>query len=417
MKSAASDLAVLGGRPSFADPLSVGHPSQVDRRSFLERVERVLESGRHSNGGPFVEELESRIADLAGVRHCVAMCNATTALQVLARARGIQGEVVMPSMTFIATAHAMRWIGLDPVFCDVDPMTGQIDPHHARSLITPRTGAIIGVHLWGRPCPARELEEVATEHGIDLYLDAAHAIGCVLDGTPVGSFGDAEVFSLHATKVVGGFEGGVLVTDDGPTADRVRALHAFGHGTWNEHGGTNAKMSEVSAAMALTSLDAFPKTVAHNHRNHDLYVEGLSRLPGISVERFDPAQHPNHQYVIIRVDPTETGVDRDALHRVLRAENVFTRPYFSPACHQTEPYASRPIPPLPHTERLAETVLALPTGTGTSPTDVETVCDIIRLAVSHGDRIVQGFPAAPGQEPHHDDLERGSASDLLSARQ
>lgn len=418
MKTSVSDLAVLGGSPSFTDPLVVGRPSRVDRRSFLRRVERILDSGRHSNGGPFVEELETRLAEIAGVRHCVAMCNATTAMQVLARARGIRGEVVMPSMTFVATAHAMRWVGLAPVFCDVDPLTGQIDPRRARAAITPRTGAIVGVHLWGRPCPAPELEDLATEHGLDLYLDAAHAIGCALEGRPVGSFGDAEVFSLHATKVVGGFEGGALVTDDEETAERVRSLRAFGEGTRNEYGGTNAKMSEVSAAMALTSLEALPDTVSHNRRNHALYVELLERSPGISVERFDPAQRPNHQYVIVRVDPAETGMDRDTLHRVLLAENVITRPYFSPACHQTEPYTCRPTPfPLPRTERLAATVLALPTGTGTSTTDVETVCDIVRLAASHGDRVVRALQAGPAQETRHDDLEHGSGSDLFSARQ
>lgn len=418
MKTSVTDLAVLGGSPSFTEPLAVGRPSRVDRRSFLERVERILASGRHSNGGPFVEELEARLAELAGVRHCVAMCNATTATQVLARARGIRGEVVMPSMTFIATAHAMRWIGLDPVFCDVDPVTGQIDPGQARASITPRTEAIVGVHLWGRPCPASALEDVAVEYGIDLYLDAAHAIGTALDGRPVGGFGNAEVFSLHATKIVGGFEGGALVTDDEETAERVRSLQAFGDGIWNKHGGTNAKMSEVSAAMALTSLEALPDTVSHNRRNHELYVKCLDRTPGVSVERFAPDQRPNHQYVIIRVDPAETGMDRDTLHRVLLAENVITRPYFSPACHQTEPYSSFPAPrSLPHTERLAATVLALPTGTGTSSTDVETVCDIVRLAVSHGDRVVRGLQAGPAQEPHHDDFEHGSGSDLLSARQ
>ncbi|MFD3686130.1 aminotransferase class I/II-fold pyridoxal phosphate-dependent enzyme [Nocardiopsis sp. NPDC058631] len=386
MKTTVDDLALFGGRAAFTEPLAVGRPGRIDRRALYERLDRVLDSGCHSNGGPLVRELEGRLAGMAGVRHCVAMCNATTAMQVLARARGVTGEVVMPSMTFVATAHAMRWIGLEPVFCDIDPDTGQIDPAHARALITPRTSAVVGVHLWGRPCPVDALEDLVAEHGLDLYFDAAHAIGCAVGGRPVGGSGDAEVFSLHATKVVGAFEGGAVVTDDDRTAERLRSLQSFGTGIaeLSPFGGTNAKMGEASAAMALTSLDAFADTVRHNRGNHEAYRAGLTGVPGIALEDFVPAESPNFQYVVIRVDPARTGLDRDLLQRVLHEENILTRPYFSPACHQTEPYASLGHAALPHTEHLAERVLALPTGTAVSPEDVGAVCDIIRLTAARG---------------------------------
>ncbi|GAA0358063.1 dTDP-4-dehydro-6-deoxyglucose aminotransferase [Actinoallomurus spadix] len=393
MKQKVDDLALFGGPAAFLHPLFVGRPSIGDRARLLERLNWALDNKWLTNGGPLLREFEERVADLAGVRNCVATCNATTALQLMYRAMELSGEVVMPSMTFIATAHAARMAGLEPVFCDIDPVTGCIDPREAEAAVTSRTSAIVGVHLFGRPSPIDELAKVAAEHGLRLAFDAAHALGCGYQGRRIGGFGAAEVFSFHATKVVNTFEGGAVVTDDDALAQHLRSLNAFGAGADGriERVGTNAKMSEAAAAMGLTSLDAFDQTVRHNRANHALYRSELLGVDGVSVFSFDEDESPNCQYVVVTIDEAVTGIHRDLLMRVLRAENVVPQRYFSPACHQVEPYRSERPVELPHTERLADQVLVLPTGPAVTGEDIRRVCDIVRCAVLRGRRVTERF--------------------------
>ncbi|NEB81463.1 dTDP-4-dehydro-6-deoxyglucose aminotransferase [Streptomyces sp. SID14478] len=389
MKRALTDLALFGGPTAFLRPLLVGMPTVGDRARFLARLEWALDNDWLTNGGPLTTELEGRIADIAGVRYCVATCNATAALQLVLKASGVTGQVIMPSLTFAATPHSAAWVGLEPVFCDVDPVTGCLDPARVEELITPDTGAILGVHLWGRTAPVIELEKVAAEHGLKLFFDAAHAFGCTSGGRPIGGFGNAEVFSLHATKTVMSFEGGAVTTDDGELAERLAALRNFGIDRDRSVNavGMNAKMSECAAAMGLTSLDAFEETRARNQENHALYRSELRGVPGIEVLAFDEGERNNHQYLILLADREVTGLHRDRLQALLEAEQVFPRLYFSPPCHQMPIYRTDPPLRLPHTERLSEQVLALPTGPSVSFEDIRRVCSIIRLAAERGGQI------------------------------
>ncbi|UQX05404.1 aminotransferase class I/II-fold pyridoxal phosphate-dependent enzyme [Streptomyces sp. RerS4] len=387
LKRTLDDLALFGGRAAFLRPLSVGTPNPVDRVRLYERLDWALDNQWLSNGGPLCAEFEARVADLAGTRHAVATCNATSALHLLVRAAGLTGEVIMPSLTFAATAHAVQWLGLTPVFCDVDPRTGLIDPDLARAAVTPRTSAVIGVHLWGRPCDTTALEKLAADHGLHLFLDAAHALGCTHGGVPVGAAGAAEVFSFHATKVVGAFEGGAIVTDDDALAARVRALANFGKGLdeVSQAGGTNAKMSEAAAAMGLTSLDALPAYVEANQACQRGYRDGLARIPGLTLRLPDDTERHNHQYTVLEVDEHVTGLGRDLLMELLRAENALVLPPIgSPPCHLLEPYRSRQAYALPHTEALAARTISLPTGPGVGPESVRRLCETIRFAVAHG---------------------------------
>lgn len=393
MKQTVDDLALFGGPAEFPQPLYVGRPGIGDRARFLERLNGVLDSGWLTNGGPLVHEFEERVAEVAGVRNCVATCNATVAQQLVYRAMDLSGEVIMPAMTYVATANAARVTGLTPVFCDVDPVTGCLDARAVEAAVTPRTCAVTAVHLWGRPCRVDELEEVAGGHRLPLVFDAAHALGCTYGGRLVGGFGAAEVFSFHATKVVNSFEGGAVVTDDDGLAQHLRALRSHGYGADHrvERVGTNGKMSEAAAAMGLTSLEALGETVRHNRANHALYAAGLSGLDGVTVVSFDEDESPNYQYVIITVDEAVTGIHRDLLMRVLAAENVVTQRYFSPACHQLEPYRTERPVELPRTERLAEQVLALPTGPASAADDVRRVCEVVRRAVAAGPQVAERF--------------------------
>ena len=200
MKKKLDGLAIFGGVPAFREKLHVGRPNIGDRGRLLERINDLLDRRWLTNDGPFVQELERRISEVLAVKHCIAMSNGTVAMEIAIRALGLTGEVIVPSFTFVATAHALQWQEITPVFCDVEPQTFNIDPNLVKELITPRTTGITGVHLWGRPCDAEALTAVACSHNLKLLFDAAHAFGCSYKGRMIGNFGDAEVFSFHATK-------------------------------------------------------------------------------------------------------------------------------------------------------------------------------------------------------------------------
>jgi dTDP-4-amino-4,6-dideoxygalactose transaminase len=212
------NLAIFGGTPTVEQPLHVNQPYVADREDFRRRVEGVLDSGWLTNDGPLVLELESRLARLLKVEHCVAVCNGTQGLELVLRGLDLSGEVILPAFTFAATAHAVQWLGLRPVFCDIDRETWTLDPARCETLVNEKTAAILGVHLFGRPCATRRLAAVASRHGLRLVFDAAHAFGCSQAGTTVGGFGDAKVFSFHATKVFQTFEGGAITTNDAALA-------------------------------------------------------------------------------------------------------------------------------------------------------------------------------------------------------
>ena len=218
------DLAIFGGVPAFSRQLHVGRPNIGDRQRFLERVNQLLDRYWLTNHGPFAKEFEREIARRVGAKHCIATCSGMLALEIAVRAADLGGEVIVPSFTFVATAHALMWQQVTPVFCDIDPRTHNIDPTKVEELITPRTTGIVGVHLWGRSCNVDALTEVARKHKLRLLFDAAHAFGCSHHGKMIGNFGDAEVFSFHSTKWLNSVEGGAVVTNDDELAAKVRLM-------------------------------------------------------------------------------------------------------------------------------------------------------------------------------------------------
>ena len=380
-----SRLALLGGSPTFETALHVGRPNIGDRVRFAKRIEVMLDRRWLTNNGAYVRELESRMARVLEVRHCIVVCNGTAALQIMAKACGLRGEVIMPSFTFVATAHALEWQGITPVFCDIDPSTHNIDPARVEELVTGETSAILGVHVWGRSCDVSALERIARRHGLNLCFDAAHAFACSSEGRMIGGGGAAEAFSFHATKFFNTFEGGAITTDDDEVAERCRKMRDFGFTGVDrvESLGINGKMSEASAAMGLTNLEALATFIDANERNHHLYRKGLDGIPGLSVVRYPREERSNYQYVVIEVDADASELCRDELQAVLREENVLARRYFYPGCHRMAPYRDRALrAALPETERLTQRTLALPTGTAITDADVAAVCRIILQAMS-----------------------------------
>jgi dTDP-4-amino-4,6-dideoxygalactose transaminase len=394
-KKALSDLAFFGGFPAFAHPLCVGKPELGDRARFLSRVGEILDSGWLTNGGPYVRRLEAAVAERTGTAHCVVFSSATVALELLIEALGLRGEVIVPSFTFAATAHALARNGVRPVFCDVDPRTFCIDPAQVETLITPRTSAILGVHCWGQPCDVDALASIASKHHVELIFDAAHAFASSYRGRPVGGFGSAEVFSFHATKFVHTFEGGAITTNNGKLATKLRLLRNFGFdGDDSVVPGTNGKLSEVSAAMGLTTLESLPEILASNAANHRSYTAAMSRMRGISVVQWSQPDGHNYQYVVVLVDPAQARLNRDVLRRILDAENVQTKRYFYPGCHQLEVYrVGDPLAAtrLPHTERLLREVLVVPSGTGVRKDDIERIADIFRCVLENVEGITEAI--------------------------
>lgn len=390
-------LAILGGRPRFESPLHVGRPNIGNREALLQRINGAVDRTWLTNHGVLVQEFERTLERVLGVRHCIAVSNGTVALELIVRGLGLTGEVIVPAFTFVATAHALRWHGLDPVFCDIGPATHLLDPEAVSRAIGPRTSAILGVHLWGEPCQVDALQQLADERGLHLVFDAAHAFGCSVGTRKVGSFGRAEAFSFHATKFVNALEGGAVATNDDDLAHEVRMLRNFGVGGDGrvERVGTNAKMDEFSAAMGLTNLESMGAFIATNERNHAAYARHLAGIPGVSLLPHGTDGQRNHQYVVTEVDATRAGATRDQLLAVLHAERVLARKYFWPGCHRMEPYGdlqSGRQATLPHTDVVAERVLVLPTGTGATEADIEAIADILRRAVACADQLPREDP-------------------------
>jgi len=275
------------------------------------------------------------------------------------------------------------------VFCDVDPVTHNIDPGRIEALITPRTTGIVGVHVWGRACDTDAIDAIARRHGLRVMYDAAHALLCSHEQRMLATFGDAEVFSFHATKFCNAFEGGAVTTDDDALAERLRLLRNFGFADYDlvTQLGINGKMTEVSAAMGLTSLESVAQFIDANRRNYLYYHAELQGIPGLRLIEYDDREHNNYQYVVVEVDQAVTGIGRDELQRVLWAENVMARRYFHPGVHRMEPYRTH-FPDiaeqLPHTEALTRRVLSLPTGTAVGAQQIRVIGDVLRTAAEHG---------------------------------
>ena len=394
MKSSTRELAVFGGTPAFSMPLHVGRPNIGDRSRLLERLSDILDQRWLTNDGKYCREFERMIAEKAGTKHCVAVCNGTIALEIAIRALDLHGKVIVPAFTFVATAHALEWQGITPVFCDVDPVTHNISPTAAEAALTKDTTGIIGVHLWGRACEIEQLTALASKSNLSLIFDASHAFGCSYRGQPIGSFGEAEVFSFHATKVLNSFEGGGIVTNNGDLARKMRLMRNFGFaGSDNViHVGTNGKMTEPAAAMGITSLESLDSFVATNKDNYDLYSEELADLPGVSMLKYDESESCNYHYLIIEIEESMAGINRDQLVEILTAENVLARRYFYPGCHRMEPYRSRDPDAgsgLPHTESLGSRVASLPTGTSITTKDISAITQIVRIIVNNSAEVTE----------------------------
>ena len=394
MKRTPDDLAIFGGRPAFPSKLHVGRPHTGDREVLFESIRQILDRRWLTNNGPCVQELEARIADSVGVKHCVAVCNGTMALSILIRAAELTGQVVVPAFTFVATVHALQWQGISPVFCDINPDTHTLDPERLEECITPKTTGVIPVHTWGHTKYIDSIIDVARRHDLFVGFDAAHAFGCAQRSQKVGGFGDAEVFSFHATKVFNTAEGGAITTNDDELAEKTRRMRTFGFKGFDNvvDLGLNGKMSEVSAAMGLSLLPRIDDVIATNRENYAEYKRGVEGSSALRLMPFDATEKPNYQYVVMEVDRHAAGLDRDHFLAILHAENVIARRYFFPGCHQMEPYKTRYSAAgnkLPVTDALVQKTLVLPTGDQVDRDGISKICGILSFLCENSSEIRQ----------------------------
>ena len=394
MKKQLTDLACFGGQPLFDEKLYVGRPNLCSREKLHAALDQIFDNRLLTNDGPFLRRFEEKLQEFLGVRHCLAVCNATIGLQLvyraLGRARSERKKALMPAFTFIATAHAWEWEGGQPVFCDIDPAHHLLAPGDAEAKLDDEAALLIGVHTWGQPCQIEKLAALAKARKIPLVFDSAHAFSNYSGNRRLGGFGDAEVFSFHATKFFNTFEGGAITTNDDALAAELRHMRNFGFSGYDQISrlGTNGKMQEISAAMGLCLMDELETLLAANRRNYRSYLDAFRACPGLELLQLEKPETLNCQYVVAKLAPDAPPFLRDLLVDVLWAENVLVRKYFHPGCHRAAPYAARgPAPVLPVTEALCRQVLVFPTGTAVTPAQIQPLADLVRFLMEHADDI------------------------------
>lgn len=360
-----------------ASPIYVVRPTLPPLEEYRAALERVWQRCWLANDGVCHQDLERKMSEYLGVEHLSLVSSGTMALLLMLHALRItSGEVITTPFTFPATTHVLHWNGVTPVFCDVDPNTGNIDPNRLAGLITPKTRAILGVHIYGTPCDTEVIQAIADRYGLSVLYDAAHAFGSRIGGKSLCSFGDMSALSFHATKLFSTCEGGAVVCKTAAQKERISYLKNFGIADEETviGPGINGKMNELSAAYGLLQLDMVDREIARRAALEKTYELALDGIPGIARMKRSATLEHNHAYLPILVTD-EYGLSRDTVHDAFKACNIFTRKYFYPLASHYSCYASLPSAApdhLPVAERLARQVLCLPMY-GTVPADIPRV--------------------------------------------
>lgn len=374
--------AILGGPAAFPGGLAFFRPATPPLNRVVARLERSWDLGVLTNG-PLVRELEEAVAARLDVRHALAVSSCTSGLLLSLRALGLSGRVVLPSFTFSASAHAVAWNGLEPLFAECDRATFQVDPGDLEARVA-GCCAVLATHVFGAPCDVERVTAAADAAGVPVVFDAAHALGAKRRGEPIGGFGDAEVFSLSPTKPVVAGEGGVVTTDRDDVAEAVRIGRDYANpGDYDTRFvGLNARMSELHAALALESFQEIDENQRRRQAVAARYRAGLSELPGISPQAVDEADESSYKDFTVVIDE-ELGLRRDTLVRALLADGVDTRRYFDPPVHRHQAYAHLPPVPLPVTDDVASRVISLPMSAVLPPEAADRVVEVIAALHEH----------------------------------
>lgn len=362
--------------------ITVTSPLLPDLNEFNQLLQQIWDRKWITNNGEFHKQLEKELADYLGVPYLSLFTNGTLPLITALQALRVTGEVITTPYSFVATTHSLWWNGIKPVFVDIDSKTGNLDPDKIEAAITPRTTAIMPVHVYGTPCDTRRIQEIADTYGLKVIYDAAHAFGVKVDGKSVLAAGDMSTLSFHATKVYNTIEGGALVVKDEQTKKRIDYLKNFGFA--NEvtvvGPGINSKMDEVRAAYGLLNLRQVDQCIEARRRVSEAYRQALKDVPGIAMLDLMPNVHHNYSYFPIFIDEKEYGMTRDALYFKMKEQDVLGRRYFYPLISEFSTYRgleSANPENLPVAHRFANMVICLPMHHALSNEDVERVIDIV----------------------------------------
>lgn len=368
---------ILGGKPIFDQTLKLVQPLSPKLSEISNDLIRILSSGTLTNNGPHVMKFEEEMAQYLHVKHCIAVANGTLAIMLVLKALDLKGEAILPSFTFAATAEAVSWCGLGLKFTDIAPSTYTIDPQSVAKAIDAKTSVIIGVHIFGNPCDVGTLTDLAKKNKLKLIFDAAHAMGSCRRGRPVATFGDAEIFSFHASKILATGEGGAITTNNDKLAKRLAALRNFGDvGKFNyRYIGLNAKLAEIPALLGRYGLRHLTDAIELRKQLAESYRKKLNHIPGISFQTIHPDDTINHQYFPIMIDKKIFGFGAGELAMLLEQERIETRRYFYPPVHKYFCYRMQSKSAcLPVTEDISRRTICLPLYSNMNMSHVDGVC-------------------------------------------
>ena len=363
--------------------INVTQPFLPPLEEFQIYLQQIWENKHITNNGPFHKQLEQELCNYLGVKQISLFANGTIALLIAIKALELKGEVITTPYSFVATAHSIKWNGLEPVFVDIDPLTCNLDTKKIENAISDQTTAILPVHVYGNPCNTEKIAEIAERYGLKIIYDAAHAFGVTVNGNSILNSGDLSVLSFHATKVFNTFEGGAIVCHTAEMKKKIDDLKNFGFQdqTTVEGIGINGKINEVQAAMGLLQLKYIDQVIEKRNRIAELYREKLSEVNGISfLDGIKGVKH-NYSYFPIFINEREYGMNRDKVYEELTNHNIFTRRYFYPLISRFSAYKNLPSAEeknLPVAEQISSEVICLPIYPDLEHRDVERVIGILK---------------------------------------
>ena len=390
-KQTVADFALFGGQKLFSEPKPTSGLYRPSEERFFAYAQSVFTTRRLTNSGPLVCQLEKRLAELHDTETCVTFCSGFLALLLSIHTLALAGrtEVIMPSATYRRMAAIVTWAGLEPRYADIDPQTMGVNASLFQPHISSKTALLLGVHPIVAMSAVEELEALSSESGIPLLLDSVEAAYGTINGKNIGSFGVAEVFSMHASKFINGFEGGYVTTNDVPFGEKLKIIRAFGFQAKDTITdlGYNAKLNEIHAAMALACLDEIDKQIQHNKRIFRRYEDGLAGLP-LHLFRYADDEERTWKNIVIRLDEG-WELTRDALLAILQAENILARPYYTPPLHKT---GENPLPIiLPVTDSITASTCILPSGTHVSEDDADAIAETLHTIYNNRQSFKEKF--------------------------
>lgn len=364
------------------DKITVTSPLLPNLDEFHSLLKEIWNSKWITNNGSFHKRLEAELASYLKVPFVSLFTNGTLPLITALQALRVTGEVITTPYSFVATTHALWWNGIKPVFVDIDLQTGNIDPDKIESAITPKTTAIMPVHVYGKPCDTKKIQEIANKYGLKVIYDAAHAFGVEVNGESVLNAGDMSTLSFHATKVYNTIEGGALVMHDEETKKRIDYLKNFGFAGETEvvAPGINSKMDEMRAAYGLLNLRQVDAAIEARHQVAIKYREGLRDVDGISFMEDMPGVKHNYSYFPIFVDAEKYGMTRDELYFKMKDAKVLGRRYFYPLISEFSTYRGLPSSSkenLPNAHKMADSVICLPMHHELGDEEIKRILELI----------------------------------------